>query len=203
MIMKGCIVFCGPIFLLPKKIRETERKTNSKQYTVHMGMHIHTYGMQVCKWKYTNWTNTDLYYFYSELWVDCIRPSVTYGLCMPFAFRMIAERTSDEFSIRAARWESRLAFLRSASKAQVSRVPPPYVLSQWLVNQRMWQKNFKIVLLNLSLLHGCPWGKSRTCQNGKRSELLLQSHQDNWSALSFCHASLWLHRNWPMTNEAY
>lgn len=41
MIMKECIVFCGPIFLLPKEIREIERKTNCKQYTVHMGMHIH------------------------------------------------------------------------------------------------------------------------------------------------------------------
>ncbi len=43
---------------------------------------------------------------------------------MPFAFRMIAERTSDEFSIRAARWESRLAFLRSVSKAQVEPSAP-------------------------------------------------------------------------------
>ena len=41
MVMKRCIVFCGPIFLLPKQIRDRE-KTNCKQYTAHMGTHIHT-----------------------------------------------------------------------------------------------------------------------------------------------------------------
>lgn len=36
--MKGCIVFCCPIFILPKQISETEE---NKQYAAHMGMRIH------------------------------------------------------------------------------------------------------------------------------------------------------------------
>lgn len=61
---------------------------------------------------------------------------------MPFAFPEIAERTSDEFSMGAARWASRLAFLRSVSEAQVKSMPLLCSYSQWLVNHMMWLKNF-------------------------------------------------------------
>lgn len=72
---------------------------------------------------------------FSEFGADCIRPSVTYGLCMPSALHVIAERTSDEFSIEAGRWGCRLAFLWSVSTAQVNRMPLPFAYLQWLVNR--------------------------------------------------------------------
>lgn len=57
-------------------------------------------------------------------WLQC--PSPTYGLCMPPAFHMTAEMTSGEFSVGAGRWGCRLAFLWSASEAQVTRKTLPY-----------------------------------------------------------------------------
>lgn len=61
----------------------------------------------------TNWVN----WVVTELWADCILPSATYGLCMPSDFRIVAERTSDEFSVGAGRWGGRLDFLWSVSKS--------------------------------------------------------------------------------------
>lgn len=161
----------------------------------------------MCKWKYTNSTNTDLPTFicwlllFAELWAECIRPSVTYGLCMPSAFRMIAERTSDEFSIRAGRWGSRLAFLRSVSKSQVNRVPlsNPYPQrlvnwTMWLLESSSWTCSSKISFMDVheeSQIH-VKMGKGQNCSC---------SHIKTIKAHPYVY--LWLPRNWPMTNEAY
>lgn len=92
------------------------------------------------------------------LWmISCFHPfKCDIWLCMPSAFRMIAERTNDEFSIRVARWGRRLASLQSVSKTPVNRVLPPYPSSQQLVNQRVWLKKFENLFFRLSckdLLH--------------------------------------------------
>lgn len=170
----GTSLFSVALYPSDPNILATERRrTNCEQHTK---LCISTWNGYSRGKIYSTTTDFPTFILKVTSWLQC--PSVTYGLCMPSAFHMTAEMTSGEFSVGAGRWGCRLAFLWSASEAQVDRKTLPYPTAGE-------QQDVTIEVQNPSLVLYFMGVSEVKSQNRKRSKLLMHHISTKCIPLSF------------------